>query len=482
MSLGSVRGKLGALFRSSGRADLAVIVGFAIIHAIMLGNAIRHPPTVQYDAEGHSQYIKVLADARIPWGADTKEYFSPPIPYIVPAALIGVAGLTEFQAAKVGQFLNVALSAGLVLYLLALCDAIQPERRSLKLATLVGLALFPVYFRTFTMVRGEPFVALFAAAAAYHAYVVVAAIFAESPAVAKRHTLALGAALGLAAISRQWGLFLVPAVTLFFAAAAIAQPPRLKALARSLVLAGAITVVVGSWWYAGLYVRFGTVTAFNRAEAGFHFRNQPREFYTGSGSGQLFSDPIRPSFPNQLLPIFYSDTWGDYWGFFLVRGTDKRNGDALRPAELASYVERKAIPDWVDTNRHSIASYLGRVNLVAVIPSAFMLSAVAFGCVALARLLRGATDPVHTAAALLAAILLCTAAGYVWFLVKFPILGKGDTIKASYMLHVFPCVAALTGLWASALSNRSARARYVLGIAAALVILHNLPALVTRYG
>ena len=46
--------------------------------------------------------------------------------------------------------------------------------------------------------------------------------------------------------------------------------------------------------------------------------NPAPSFYLGSGNGNLFSDPIRGAFPNQLLPILYSETWGDYWGYFVV--------------------------------------------------------------------------------------------------------------------------------------------------------------------
>src|SRR5262249_3011755 len=34
--------------------------------------------------------------------------------------------------------------------------------------------------------------------------------------------------------------------------------------------------------------------------------------------------------------------------------------------------------------------------------------------------------------------------GYLWFLIRFPVLNEGDTIKASYMLHIFPPLALLT--------------------------------------
>jgi hypothetical protein len=34
--------------------------------------------------------------------------------------------------------------------------------------------------------------------------------------------------------------------------------------------------------------------------------------------------------------------------------------------------------------------------------------------------------------------------GYLWFLIRFPVLDEGDTVKASYLLHIFPPLALLT--------------------------------------
>jgi hypothetical protein len=67
-----------------------------------------------------------------------------------------------------------------------------------------------VYYKTFAFVRGEPYVAFFAVVVLYYVVLIL---------VRKRfftvHALLLGCALGCAALSRQWGMFLFPAVGLF---------------------------------------------------------------------------------------------------------------------------------------------------------------------------------------------------------------------------------------------------------------------------
>ena len=192
---------------------------------------------------------------------------------------------------------------------------------------------------------------------------------------------------------------------------------------------------------------------------------------------------MRAAFPNQLLPIFYADTWGDYWGFFLVRAVDTRSGAWVRPAMLESLRAAGPLPDWVETNRDDVARYLGRVNLVALLPTLFFAAALFLGIRTAWGFIRSGDESRGSAAlAVVALVLLVSMAGYLWFVVKYPITGKGDTIKASYMLHAFPCAALLMAALAGDLWRRWPKARYALALAAAFVFLHNLPAVLTRNG
>ena len=40
-------------------------------------------------------------------------------------------------------------------------------------------------------------------------------------------------------------------------------------------------------------------------------------------------------------------------------------------------------------------------------------------------------------------VVVVSLVGYMWFVIRYPSLGKGDTIKAIYLLHIFPSLAIL---------------------------------------
>ncbi|MGQ9556192.1 MAG: hypothetical protein ACUVWR_18990 [Anaerolineae bacterium] len=82
---------------------------------------------------------------------------------------------------------------------------------------------------------------------------------------------------------------------------------------------------------------------------------------------------------------------------------------------------------------------------------------------------------------LLTIMTVASLAGYFCFLLLYPSIGKGDTIKATYQLQVFPFLAMLGGDVAAYLRGRCARAYFVIMIALTIVFAHNLPVLITRF-
>src|SRR5262249_54013988 len=137
----------------------------------------------------------------------------------------------------------------------------------------------------------------------------------------------LGITLGLLVLSRQMGFFLFPALIGWVGILALHEKQKRGRFCKALVIALSISFTVGAWFYLVLLKNYGSVTAFNRsARHSLTFSSQPGEFYFGLGTDKLFSDPLRPSFPNQFIPIFYSEMWGDYWEYFVVYGKDTRTG------------------------------------------------------------------------------------------------------------------------------------------------------------
>jgi hypothetical protein len=453
-----------------------LVAACVALNGLVLANAWLHDPTVGYDAFQHLGYAETLATGRLPTPADSNEFFSPPLPYALPAALMA-AGMDPWHAVKGAQLLNVLFSIGLTWSLLRLAAVLSPGSDALKLATVCVLALFPVYFKTFALVRGEPCLAFFVVLATYLTLRLVW-IADGRPAAA----VTAGFAWGLALLSRQWAFLALPGLVVFMGVVAWKERPRrarvLAALAIVLTTAG----LTAGWFYLRLPKEKGGITAFNLAPAAFSLRNQPASFYLGLSLDELFRDPVRPSFANQLLPTFYSDTWGDYWGFFVVVARDGRTGAFLRGAGHEVCLTAASPPAWCETNRAPMSAYLARVNMASLLPAALALAGLALGVSRLVRFLRHSTVSVEDGTlALLTLVILGSLAGYFVFLVRYTEIPRGSPIKPTYMLQVFPLLALLTARALLALRARTRAGHRVVVALLVLVFLHNLPAMVTRY-
>jgi hypothetical protein len=457
----------------SGRGRGAFGLALFLVNGIVLVNACLHDPEVGYDAKQHLAYVETLAQGRLPLSTDTREFFSPPLPYAVPALLMKAASMDLWWAAKCGQVLQACLSLALTLLLWPLCEALGSDKTR-PAAALGVLALLPVYFKSFAFVRGEPFVAFFAVLAVLLALRVFAGDRARPGTV-----VGLGATLGLLVLSRQWGFLVIGGLVVFVALLAPRRGSRRgAALLGRLGVALGVATLVGGGFYLHLLQRHGRMTAFNRpASRDFSPANQPPAFYLGSGLPDLFLRPVADAFPNQLLPIFYSETFGDYWGFFVVQSRDARTGRPVTGRQRAEALVSR--PEWFETNRDRVVGYLGRVNIAALAPALLLAGGLGLGALSLARFAR-AGDLEEAPAAFLTLVILVSLAGYLAFLIAYPNLERGDTIKATYMLHVFPLAAVLGARALARLEERSRSAYrlslFVLGVAFA----HNLPALVTR--
>jgi len=457
---------------------MPLIVVFSVINGLVLINACLHDPSVGYDADLHLAYIQALSQLRLVVPGDSREFFSPPLPYVLPALLISLTGVKVFWAAKFAQFLNVCLSGGLTFYLIKTCRIIS-ERSSLAFGSLVFLGILPVYYKTFAFVRGEPYVAFFAVVIMYYTLLIVTGRHSTTLSVT-----ILGLAMGLCALSRQWGILILPAVFLFMAFKCIRYPQWRKPMIGSLCLCVFLISLTSGWFYASLKFRYGSAHTFNRSSAAyFSFDNQPTEFYAGLNHKLLFTNPVRPHFPNQFLPVFYSETWGDYWGYFTLYGIDTRVRTFVNGYDLNQVLSTGTRPYWLETNYDTIGAYLGRVNLVSIFPSALGVLALVLGSIGIMRRNShglSSTNQKEITGFLLLAI-ATSMGGYLWFLIMYPSIGKGDTIKATYMIQVFPFLAVLVGNLLEDFKTRSQTLYlFVLGCLI-LTFAHNIFAMVTHY-
>ena len=93
--------------------------------------------------------------------------YIPPLPYILPAIILATGRINLWQAAKFAQLINILLSLGLTYYLLKICDLIDPKNILLKISSLVMLGILPVYYKTYSLIRGETYLPLLIVFIAY---------------------------------------------------------------------------------------------------------------------------------------------------------------------------------------------------------------------------------------------------------------------------------------------------------------------------
>lgn len=269
-------------------------------HLILLGNALLHPSSIGYDAPGHLQNIVSLSRFTLPF--DSPEFYSPPLPYFLPAMLLR---LGVPHAAKIFQLQNVACSLGIFLLL---------RRRGFW--TLFLLALMPVYYRSFAMVRGEPMLAFFAVLSA-ELYLKAAAGTSRS----LKPWIRLGLSLGAMILCRQWAFLMFPAFERKLDVGAVARAP---------------------------YSR-----------------------YLEAGLSDLWKDPVWYYRFNRPLTGLYADFWTDSFSYFLVYGRDAKTGTYLSGNELDARIESLPLsgkPLDFESNRYSARGYFKATYLLQICP------------------------------------------------------------------------------------------------------------------
>lgn len=466
--------------------NIAFVIALAINLLVLIDNFL-HNPEVGYDAQEHLDYISILP-YRLPTMADQAEYYSPPLPYFLPSIADKIClqlnpnDNCQFIDGKIAQFLNLLLSIGITFLFFKLAELLRPGNDFFKISLLSFLGILTVYYKTFAQVRGEPYVAFFAVLITYQ----IARLIKYPDSTWWKQTVTLGISIGCLALSRQWGFFLLPAILVLTLFVFYKDRARGWGICRVIFPAFLIAFITGGWFYLYNLWAYGTLTPFNVSPQAFSFSNQPPSFYSkGFNNPDLYTSPTRGVFNNQFVPIFYSEIWGDYWGYwvFIREPTLSLPYMANRPQVNMSFGPidlRKFVP-LLDADGNQITAFLGSVNLVSLFPTMLMAASALTGLYYVAKYLATSqTEQYPAAYSFILFSLIFSFLGYMWFLIKYP-LDRGATIKATYMIQMF---MLLPVLGAEMLDNIRKTNRYVyvaVFLLLLLVFLHNFPALITRY-
>jgi len=439
-----------------------------IINLLVLINGFLHNPAVGYDAQDHLSYITVLPDRLPATIKDTGEFYSPPLPYFLPSlgnricVSLNQTLDCEFINGKVAQFINFLLSIGITLLFLKLADLLKPGDEYFKISLLAFWGILTVYYKTFSQVRGEPYLAFFTVLTAYW----MLRILKSPEKIWWKQAVALGFSIGGLILSRQLGFFLLPSIV-GIAVIAVIKDRLGSWMLIKISLAGlAIASIVGGWFYMREYLVYGTFTPYSLPKKSFSFSNEPLSFYKNIGlrNFALFTKPTRTTFDNQFIPTFYSDTWGDYWGYWV-------------------FLRDKPYKIWPPAgNRDQINPVLGRVNLVSLIPTALFFGGLILGAYDLFQYLRNKRqrDPSVEFNIFVLFGIVFSMSGFFWFIITYPV-DNGNTIKTTYIIQVFMLLPILAAEFLSRIRAKNGNLYTAIMLAVLVVFLHNLPILITRW-
>jgi 4-amino-4-deoxy-L-arabinose transferase-like glycosyltransferase len=369
-------------------AAVVILVGAA---ALLMWDVFHYDWLRGYDAYANSLYSDVIRlHHRLPMTSETDVWHTPPLFFAV-AALIdshrGVQLMDAFTA------LAVVVFAGLI------ARELFPRSRLIQLVALAFAALTPVLIRTAVMYHPEP---LATALAMSGLYVVIRALVRGRP--GPWAGVAAGILFGLATLTRTWALAFAGASCLALLLAAWLERTRSAAVASALLLG--ILLALSLPWFVHQSRDHGSPVAFNRpAPNESFFSRRPASFYTALDLKAVFSHPYAPNYLNHLLPVVYTDWWGDYWRYFEIPYEN-----ISTPTELPPRYQ----------NPRARQSYVG------LAPSLLALAGLVGIAVAGIRRRSPALLLVPLSVALL-------GLEFLVFQISYP-HADGDTIKATYLL------------------------------------------------
>ena len=435
-----------------------IIISFSLFALIY--NVIYYDPIQGYDAEAHYNYIYFVSmylpqNFVLPSIENTREFFNPPLPYIFPAMAQVVCRNVISSADYISDcklFVGTASQIfQTILYLLTLLfylksfKLLKSNNFFLNINLILMISLMSVNYRTISMIRGEPYILFFNSVLIYLLILLIKKDFNY-----KRSDIYLfGLLIGLMALSRQWAFLLMPG---YFLMIKYLKNKSAKRYFKFISLAFVFGFLVSSWFYFTLFFEYGSFTAFNMDPIKFSLQNQPLSFYNlfNDEASQVFSKPIRPNFSNQLIPVLYSDLWGDYWGYFVFVSRDLASG----------------------RGQMIIGDYLARVNIVSLIPTFIML----VGLYNFKRL--NGSKAFH---GYIIISVLVSFFGYLWFLITYPELPTGDTIKSSYIIQLFHLIAIISASYLEDLQKTNLKTYSIVIFLLTSCYFHNFSAYLSHF-
>ena len=260
------------------KQDSHIKIILFVILFIMIFNVFSYYHEFGYDGQDHKWYIEVLP-LDLPTQNDTKEFFSPPLPYLFPSIIDSICDkLYETNRTSINcsifygnitQFFQLFMFFIILFCYLKILNLLS-ENKNYKNLTLILLLLIPVNYKTFVMIRGEPYVSFFFFLILYLLF----SIISKEKDINRADYIFLTLLMGGLGLSRQWGLLLLPGIFLtIFLVYKYKDKEFSKKYTRLVFSSSVFSFPLYFWFYTHLFLNYGSITAFNREPLPFNFSN-----------------------------------------------------------------------------------------------------------------------------------------------------------------------------------------------------------------
>ena len=422
-------------------ATLGSAAILAVLAVVAVRNSLNYPTLGGYDAEDYIAYARGLIDrGDLPEGVGA--YYTPPgFPAIAGAATELGKGLGLDEPERMAQVFNaiVLVASGVLVYLLA--RVLWPARPVVWIAAVGFFAFFPAVVKSGAMFHPEPLSMLLTVGA-----LVILARMVRTGRYDWQLAVPLGVLLGAGQLVRAWSLWAVAVATVVLLVVALADRPARRRVLTALAMVVAVAALVPSPWYVHQALRYSNPVFDQPQPSGFLLGRRPIGFYVDARFPDVVTRPWRDHFNDRFIPVFYTEAWGDYFGFWSW-GTTRGDRTDASDAELT------------------------RQSVIGLLPTV-LASAGVLALLALA-LARPREDPGRLVVALPP---LAATGAVLYFAVAYP-TNDGDTIKGTYALAAVPALAVCFGFALDRLAQWRALG-IVLGVVLAISALASLPFLV----
>ncbi len=291
----------------AGSLAIVVLLGVVAIH-----NAATYPSVGGYDAQEYITYARDLVEhGALPAGG-VGAYYTPP-GYMALAGIAGSLGraLDVHDPDHLGQLLNASAVVGTAVLVLLLARTLWPARPVTWLAAVGFFAFFPTVLKTGAMFHPEPLGMLITAGA-----LLVLAHMVRARAYSWKFAVPLGLLLGAGQLVRAWSLWMVAVATIVLVAAALGDRSVRRSALGATAIALVLAAIVPAPWYVHQATHYSNPVFDRPHEDEFLLARRPLAFYVDARFPDIIRQPWQGAFNDRFLPVFYAETWGDYFGIW----------------------------------------------------------------------------------------------------------------------------------------------------------------------